>query len=85
MVRTRLIAFDGPKQSIKPSLVPCQISSGRPPFREADMAPYTPDVPGEMSKLSWIELLKFGMVWVRAAPSLWSSRPAVGLIRAETV
>jgi hypothetical protein len=49
------------------------------------MAPYTPDVPGEMSKLSWIELLKFGMVWIRAAPSLWSSRPAVGLIRAETV
>jgi len=38
-----------------------------------------------MSSLSWLELLKFGMAWVRAAPGLWSARPAVGLIRAEAV
>jgi hypothetical protein len=63
----------------------CRISSGHPPFSEADLAPYTGDVPGEMSNLSWIKLLKFAMVWVRAAPSLWSGRPAVGLTRAETV
>ena len=58
---------------------------GHPPIHDADLAPYIPDIPGESSKLTWMQRLKLVMVYIHAAPGLWAERPSVGLARVENV